>query len=124
MKDSILIVEDNDDLRQSLVEFFELAGFEAECAQNGEEALRILRRPHRVELIISDLCMPVLSGYEFLRQKALDDTLCGIPVVIFSSEHDRSDLMGKGGVVATYSKSVAFLELARVASQYVAHQRK
>ena len=55
-------------------------------ASNGAEALELLRAGARPALILLDLMMPILDGFEFLEQQKLDPTLAAIPVVIMSAD--------------------------------------
>lgn len=65
----LLLVEDNDELRELLRSFLENQGYEVLCAKDGKEALRIfenLQKP--VDLILTDLVMPYMSGKELVEQ--------------------------------------------------------
>jgi len=87
----VLIVEDDVDLREMMVQLLKLEGINSEAVANGREALEYLNRrlgnvPH---LILLDLMMPVMDGWEFLRQKGSDAELAGVPVIVLSAI-DRS----------------------------------
>ena len=65
----ILIVEDNNDLRESLIEILETLGYEALQASNGEEALVLYdRHQQNIKLVVSDIAMPGMDGAELIRQ--------------------------------------------------------
>ncbi len=70
----ILIVDDNADDRRLLKYIVERKGHEAIEAGDGLEGLRMAKL-HRPDLIISDALMPVMDGFQFLRQKTEDETL-------------------------------------------------
>lgn len=64
---TVLIVDDEEDLREILQMYVEEIGFSAICAENGEVGLEMLAK-HPVDVIVSDLTMPKLAGIGFLRQ--------------------------------------------------------
>jgi CheY-like chemotaxis protein len=88
----ILIVNDSDSLNEALRNLFERAGFIVEVATDGWDALTRLYLGLRPGLILLDLMMPVMDGYEF-RQRQLElAELAEIPVVVMSAVFDvRSD---------------------------------
>jgi DNA-binding NtrC family response regulator len=63
----ILIVDDEEGVRDGLRELLKDEGYAAICAENGEEALKILRREH-VDLILTDMRMPGMSGIDLLKK--------------------------------------------------------
>jgi CheY-like chemotaxis protein len=83
---AILIVDDDDDIRASLLQLLQAEGYVALAAANGEEALELLRQPgHQICLVLLDLMMPVMNGWEFLDHVAHDGSLAAIPVAIMSA---------------------------------------
>ena len=84
----ILLVEDDDDIRVDLAAILEEAGYRVAKAQNGKEALDYLKCGHVPSLILLDLMMPVMNGWEFRFEQQLDPKLAPIPVVIFSAATD------------------------------------
>ena len=85
---TILVIEDESDLRDAACEFLGAAGFVAIPAQNGVDALNLLRRRGRPSVILLDLTMPVMNGYEFLRFLREDQVLQSVPVVVTSAIDD------------------------------------
>jgi CheY-like chemotaxis protein len=81
----ILVVEDDPDIRETLSEALGFEGYEVTAASNGREALDALRRGPRADVILLDLMMPVMSGWEFRRVQLDDPALAGIPVVVVSA---------------------------------------
>lgn len=82
----VLIVEDDDDLRQMMVALLALEGFEPEAARDGEQALSMLRsQARRPCVIVLDMMMPRMDGWEFCRQRALDPSIGDIPVIVLSA---------------------------------------
>ena len=66
MTRSVLIVDDEEIIRALLSDWLELAGYETHAASDGFEGLRLLGE-HRPNLVISDIMMPEMDGYEFCR---------------------------------------------------------
>ena len=85
MKARVLVVEDDADLREIVCEVLESAGYEPTPAAGGEEALAALDEPRRADLILLDLTMPGMSGFE-LRERLLKmPGLSAIPVVVMTA---------------------------------------
>ena len=80
----ILIVEDDDDLRETLGEILRLKGYDVLTAANGQEAIAALRQYGEPCLILLDLMMPVMDGWEFRRAQLEDPGLAQVPVVLLS----------------------------------------
>ncbi|MGE0526948.1 MAG: response regulator [Bdellovibrionales bacterium] len=86
----ILVVEDNDDLRQLYRQALHMEGYSAVMTTNGREALDLLHTHQpKPRLIILDLMMPVMDGWEFLREQSKDENLRDIPVVVCSAAKDQ-----------------------------------
>ena len=85
----VLVVDDNDDLRDMIVALLEEYGFQTAAAANGAEAVAWFSRGHRPDLIVLDLMMPVMDGWETLKWLKAQRELSGIPVVIVSAGTDR-----------------------------------
>ena len=85
----ILVVDDDRDIRDSLIETLEDHGFRATGAANGAEALEVLRKsPERPSLILLDLMMPVMDGPEFREEQLKNPSWAEIPVVVISAYSD------------------------------------
>lgn len=80
----ILIIEDDDDIRQVFVDILESEGYRIGAAANGAEGLALLQGGQRPWLILLDLLMPVMNGAEFLARRQADPHLAAIPVVLLS----------------------------------------
>src|SRR5256885_7028699 len=81
----ILVVEDDEDTRDALRDLLAGQNYPVLDASNGQEALRVLDRT-RPALIIMDLSMPVMNGWQlldFIHQKSL---LAGVPIIVLSSD--------------------------------------
>jgi CheY-like chemotaxis protein len=82
---TILIVDDDPDISEALTEALEASGYEVAAAKNGVQALDWLRRSPAPCLILLDLMMPVMDGYEFLEQQKRDPKLASVPVVVITA---------------------------------------
>ena len=81
-KPIILIVDDNRDLRETLAALLGANGYQAECCEHGAAALAYLRSAKRhPALIVLDLMMPVMNGWQFRDRQLEDAALRSIPVV-------------------------------------------
>src|SRR5262245_11415139 len=83
---SVLVVEDDNDIRDALTLILRDQGYQVDSASNGQEALDQLRRGSPANLIVLDLMMPVMDGWQFRHEQQRDPTLAGIPVVIVSAD--------------------------------------
>lgn len=83
---SILLVEDNDDMREFLSEQLS-QNFVIDSCSNGQEALEKLVE-HSYDLIVTDIMMPVMDGYELCRQVKNDINRSHIPVVFLTAKND------------------------------------
>src|SRR5579872_6480497 len=90
---NVLIVEDDPDTREMLASLLATHGFHAVAAEDGLEALHLLRTVrHRAPdipcLVLLDLKMPRLSGHEFRRAQLGDPTVAGVPIAVMSGATD------------------------------------
>jgi CheY-like chemotaxis protein len=95
-----MVVEDDQDVRTSLVQALEDEGYSVSAAENGEQALAILRGGSEMlpRLILLDLMMPVLDGRAFLAEQSRDARLAQIPVLILTASGNSRDVAGLSGV--------------------------
>ena len=80
----ILIVEDTEDNRQIMRDVLSSAGYELVEAETGEDGVA-MARTHRPDLILMDIQLPVLDGYEATRRIKNDPTLRHIPIIAVTS---------------------------------------
>lgn len=94
---SVLVVEDDEDIRTTMVQIIESEGYRTESAVNGHEALELLRRIEKPCLVLLDMMMPIMNGREFLDAIMKDSVLAPIPVLIVSAIADRTSTNGAVG---------------------------
>jgi CheY-like chemotaxis protein len=85
---SVLLVDDDQALREMLEEILLSEGFRVTCTSNGLEALEVLRAGLRPGVILLDLMMPVMDGFAFREEQLRDSALANIPVVVFTAAQD------------------------------------
>src|SRR4051812_37667489 len=91
---SVLIVEDERDIRDTLEEVLKYEGFSVHSSSNGQEALTLLKTIERPCLILLDMMMPVMNGWEFLQMQRQDEILATIPVVVVSAGGEKAQAPG------------------------------
>jgi CheY-like chemotaxis protein len=86
----IIVVEDDEYIRSDIVEILESEGYEVSSCKNGKEALTSVleNQAHTFDLIILDLNMPVMSGYEFAAKLREHKEYSNLPIVVVSAERD------------------------------------
>jgi two-component system cell cycle response regulator DivK len=84
MTKRILVVEDQEDNRRILHDLLTSAGYEIIIAEDGQEALDVARR-ERPNLILMDIQLPLVDGYEATRRIKADPTLRAIPIIAITS---------------------------------------
>ena len=115
----VLIVEDDADLRDMMAQLLSLEGFRAATAANGREALEYLRGPEeKPDVILLDLMMPVMDGWEFRRKQQADPAVANVPVIILSAL-DQSRAAGVPAE-AFLKKPLDFDRLLQLVRQYCA----
>ena len=84
MSKKILVVEDTEDNRQILRDLLDMAGYDMIEAHDGAEGLAKAAE-HRPDLILMDIQMPVMDGYEATRRIKADPALAKIPIIVVTS---------------------------------------
>jgi CheY-like chemotaxis protein len=85
MAGGVLVVEDDEDIRADLTAILRVKGFSVDEAANGKEALAQLAQGHPC-LMVLDLMMPVMNGWELRAAMLADAALAAIPVVVVSGK--------------------------------------
>lgn len=116
---SILVVDDDNELRETVRDLLADEGYTTAGAANGEEALAYLRTEARPSLILLDLSMPVMDGIAFRQAQRADATLSSIPVVIFSAAAQVAEKVRDLGVAAVLAKPIKLEQLLGTISKFV-----
>ena len=98
MKKHILVVEDNDDVRENIEEILELSNYQVTTAPNGKEGVKKAKEVSP-DLILCDIMMPELDGYEVLYMLSKDPVTASIPFVFLTAKAEKTDFrkgMGMG----------------------------
>lgn len=83
---TVLLVEDDDDERDALAALLEQEDYRVLQAPNGAEALKLLEaQPDQCQIILLDLMMPIMNGWDFRRMQKRKAELANIPVVLMSA---------------------------------------
>ncbi|MBW4638281.1 MAG: hybrid sensor histidine kinase/response regulator [Gloeocapsa sp. UFS-A4-WI-NPMV-4B04] len=82
---TVLVVDDSITLRQTLVLTFQKAGYRVVQAKDGREAIEQLQKVSAIQLVVCDVEMPNMNGFEFLSHRRQDSTISKIPVVMLTS---------------------------------------
>jgi CheY-like chemotaxis protein len=118
---SILIVEDNDDIRETLEQVLKMEGYRVYAVSNGRDALAALKRAEGPSLILLDMMMPVMNGWEFLEVQKNDHVLATLPVVVVSALGAAAALASKKEpvpAVGYIKKPIALNPLMEIVQQY------
>lgn len=115
----ILLVEDADDLREVFGQVLEAAGHVVAAAANGEEALARMRASPAPDLIVLDMMMPKMDGWQFRKIQLSHPDFARIPVVVISAaEVVRRSALG-AGAAAFLPKPIAPEDLLTAVSAIV-----
>ncbi|HEY6162802.1 MAG TPA: response regulator [Bacteroidia bacterium] len=87
----ILLIEDNNYMRENAAEILELAHYDVRTAANGKIGVEVARKEHP-DLIICDVMMPVLDGYDVLHMLGKNSDTAGIPFIFLTAKTERSDM--------------------------------
>ena len=109
----ILVVEDDEDIRNSLEDILSEEGYAVRSAADGKAALDLLKAagasgPH---LIILDLIMPVMGGVAFMKVQKQDPALAAIPVLIMSADKEHTTEVAGSGAAKVIKKPPKLDEL-------------
>lgn len=109
---TVLVVDDDDDARGLLTSVLESAAYDVLQAGDGAEALRLLESPGaRCNIILLDLMMPVMNGWDFRRKQRQNAALAGIPVLLMSAGAHIAAASGDLDAVGFMAKPVEVSDL-------------
>ena len=122
VKQCFLVIEDEEDIRESMRMVLALEGHEAETASNGQEGLRFLET-HQPDVVLIDIRMPGMNGYEVARRARNlpnGDMLKLVAVTAYGSPAERARAYAAGFDVHL-TKPCSYAELIRAVNEMDAH---
>jgi CheY-like chemotaxis protein len=116
--DEILIIEDDDDLRDSLNELLTIHNYQVIGVSNGREALDRLESGLSPCIIILDLMLPVMNGWDFRQQQLADNRWSEIPTIVLSGVNDLALESSRLQAVGFFSKPIDFPSLFQTVDRF------
>ena len=115
----LMIVEDSMDIQLILKDLFTGEGYDVSCASNGQEALDILSSAEELpRLILLDLMMPVMDGFQFRDRQTRDARIAQIPVFIMSADTNIQTKKIKTAAAQAFKKPVDIDQLLEATRQH------
>jgi CheY-like chemotaxis protein len=118
---SVLVVDDDAELREGLCDVLVEEGYSVIGATDGADALEHLREFALPDVVLLDLGMPRMDGYEFLARRDADDLLKSVPVIVISSSTDRRRM--RFPVTTTLTKPVDLVMLLGALRREIVERR-
>jgi len=112
----LLLIEDDDDIRDIVTEALRSAGHDVRVAASGEQGLDRTRELPRPRTIFLDMTLPDMNGWQFLDEKRLDPNIAEIPVVVVTALGRTDRSRARNDVVAWLSKPVDLDDLLAAAA--------
>ena len=117
--EGILVVDDDDDVRDTIVQCFTDEGYQVSGARHGQEALEKLRDGSTLPcVILLDIMMPVMDGRAFRAAQLLDPRLCDIPIVVVTANANLGEMEAELKTSGALRKPVSLKQLFKIAEQY------
>jgi CheY-like chemotaxis protein len=115
----VLVVDDDTEIRETIIEVLEEAGYVAVGAADGAEALAQLRDPaDRWCVVLLDLMMPNMDGWTFRAEQLQDPVLSPIPVVIVSATSEVEQTAGELQVAGHVTKPLRLAHLVQIVDKF------
>jgi CheY-like chemotaxis protein len=99
----VLVVEDDRDIRESVVEVLQDAGYTVSAAADGREALDLIAAASPLpDLVLLDLMMPVMNGFQFRQEQLKCEKLAAIPVLVVTADANariKAESLGVAGFI-------------------------
>jgi CheY-like chemotaxis protein len=115
----ILVIEDNEEALEAISELLKMDGFSTVTATNGALGLRKMKADDHIFIVLLDLWMPIMDGWEFLQERKRDKRLAKIPVVVLSAIPSKAI----DGAEAVLTKPVNIDYLLQILRRYAARER-
>ncbi len=117
---TVLVVDDDVDIREAICLILEHSGYKAVAASNGEEALRHLRADRGIDLILLDMMMPIMDGWGFRNSQPEGPAFVNIPVVVLTGDGRASAKAEAIGAAGYLRKPVDLDDLLTVVARHCA----
>jgi two-component system chemotaxis response regulator CheY len=117
----VLVVDDDTDIRESISHLLEFEGYKIAMASNGVEGFAQLKEK-RPSLILLDLMMPVMDGWQFKTQLDSNPEFNGIPIVVVSADGNIREKSESIGVSEFLTKPIEIEHLLKIVEKYCAGQ--
>jgi CheY-like chemotaxis protein len=117
---TVLVVDDDGDIRDALCLVLEHNGYRALAAANGEEAIRRLRSDGAVDLILLDMMMPVMDGWGFRLSQPEGPAFVEIPVIVLTGDGRASAKAAAIGAVGYLKKPLDLGDLLATVARHCA----
>ena len=115
---SIMIVDDDEDIRDTLRYLLEDSGYTVVTARNGSDALDRLHEGARPAVILLDLMMPVMDGYQFVTEKVKHAALAPIPIIVVTADGNANEKAESIGAVSFLRKPFSLDTVLRTVARY------
>ncbi len=113
----VLVVDDDHEIREVMDVVLGTAGFDVKLASEGGEALALLRSGLRPNVIVLDLMMPGMNGWQFRSEQIKDPQIAAIPVVVLSGDGNVADKATRLSATGILRKPVELATLVDTISQ-------
>jgi two-component system response regulator MprA len=117
---SVLVVDDDDDLRSTVAEALELEGYGVAAAANGRQALDALLGGLRPDVILLDMMMPEMDGLAFRAEQRQHPEVASIPIVIFTAYGVERDTAEQLDAQAVLRKPLRLSDMTSTIAQVIA----
>jgi DNA-binding response OmpR family regulator len=92
MSKTVFIIEDDVFLQGLEATKLKKEGFDIETAANGDEAFKIIEKKIKIDLVLLDLMLPGIDGFEILKRIKQESNISKVPVVVFSNLSEEKDI--------------------------------
>ena len=121
---TVMVIEDDPDCLEAMADALQFDGYEVIVSTNGLEALGHLKAHRPPDLILLDLMMPVMDGWEFLRAQRELAPLAHVPVALLSGERELDRLAAELAVEGHIQKPIALDKLLETVQRLISKPQK
>ena len=114
----VLVVDDDQDIREAISEALEDDGVSSTTASDGKAALECLRNGTKPCVILLDMMMPVMDGWRFRELQRDDPALANIPVIVLTAHADAASTAERMGAAGYLKKPIRLGELYDAVSRF------